>query len=82
MGSIGLQHSSNLDPIKLSSWNVRGAGRKSFYSQVKFLMAKYNPDVMVFMETRVNSNKASKIVETLNWPNFVEIRPEGFSGRI
>lgn len=39
--------------MRLISWNVRGTGRKGFYSQVKFL-SKYTPDIMVFMETRVN----------------------------
>lgn len=30
----------------------------------------------------MNSNKTHKIIEKIGWPNFIEIPPEGFSGRI
>lgn len=61
--------------MKLISWNVSGAARKSFCGQVKIRMPKYNPDVIAFMETRLNSIRARKIIERLNWPKFVEIPP-------
>lgn len=34
------------------------------------------------METRINSAKAHKIMSKINFPNFVEIAPEGYSGGI
>lgn len=53
--------------MKLISWDVKGAGRKSFYSQVKLLMSKYvggagRKGVIIFIETIVNSNRACKII--------------------
>lgn len=41
-------------------------------------------DIFAFMETRVNSNSASKIIERINWPNYIEVLTSlvvfGFSG--
>lgn len=68
--------------MKIISWNIRGAGHKGFSSQVRFLISKFNLDIFAFMETTVNSNRACKIIGRINWPNFIEISPEGFSGGI
>lgn len=68
--------------MKIISWNVTIAGKKDFYSQVRYLLLKYDPDVFAFMETRVNSNRAYKIIEKINVPNSIEIPLEGFSGGI
>lgn len=67
--------------MKITSWNVRGAYREGFYSQVRNLILKYDLDFLAFMKTRVNSNRAHKIIE-INVPKFIEIPPEGFSGGI
>lgn len=56
-GGLLLQNSN---PMKIISWNVKGVGRKGFYSQVRLLISKYNLDIM---ETRVNSNRARNIIE-------------------
>lgn len=59
-GNKGRLLLQNSNPMKIISWNVKGVGRKGFYSQVRFLISKYNLDIM---ETRVNSNRARKIIE-------------------
>lgn len=48
-------------------------------AQTRYLIIKYNPDIIAFMETRVYSNKAHIIIAKLNLLNVVEIPPEGFS---
>lgn len=35
--------------------------------------------LLVLMKTRVNSSRSPKIIERINFPNIVEIPPEGFS---
>lgn len=68
--------------MKIISCNIRSAGQKGFSSLVRNLISKFNPDILAFMETMFNSNRARKISERMNWPNFIEIAPEGFSDRI
>lgn len=44
--------------MKIIGWNIKEAGRKGFYSQVRHLNVKYkNLDIFVLMETKVNSSK-------------------------
>lgn len=65
--------------MKILSWNVHGASRKRLKSQLKDLMRICNPDIILVMETRVNSGKAQLVLQILKIPNYVEIPPEGFT---
>lgn len=78
MGAIGLKNSSNWNPMKIINWNVRGASRKGFYGQVRYLISKFNPNILAFVGTRVNSNEACKIIEKSNFPIFFKILRVGF----
>lgn len=42
--------------MKLVSWNIRGAGRKGFLAHLKHLLSFHDPDIVVLMESRVNSD--------------------------
>lgn len=68
--------------MRILSWNIRGAGRKGFLAQLKHLVSCYMPDVLVLMETKVASSKASNIISKINFLNSIEIVPEGYSARI
>lgn len=68
--------------MRIISWNIRGAGREGFLAHIKHFIDCYKPEVLVLMETKINSLKARKIISKINFPNFVEIPPEGFSGGI
>lgn len=65
--------------MRILSWNIRGTGRNSFLANIRHLISKYNLDILVLMETRVYSNRAQRIIRSINLLNFVEIQPEGFS---
>lgn len=65
--------------MKIISWNVKGAGREVFYSPVKDFISRYNLNILVFMEARVNASRILKIINTINLPNFVEITCKDFS---
>lgn len=68
--------------MNIVNWNVLGAGREGFLSQVMFMILKYNLDIIALVETRVNSHRAYKIIEKINFQNHLEIPLEGFSGGI
>lgn len=68
--------------MRILSWNIRGAGRKKFLAQLKHLVSCYMPDVLVLMETKVASSKASNIISKINFLNSIEIVLEGYSARI
>lgn len=53
--------------MKIINWNIRGIGRKGFYNQVRYLISKYDPDILAFIEARVNSNRARKIIARVNF---------------
>lgn len=55
--------------MKRIIWNVRVAGRKGFYSQVKDLISKYNLDMLALTETRVNATRALKNIKGINLSN-------------
>lgn len=65
--------------VKIINWNIRGAGRKSFYSQVKDLLFKYNPYIIVCIGTRLKTNRVHKVIKKVSLPNFTEIPLVGFS---
>lgn len=49
-------------------------------AQLKHVIDINRPNVLVLMETRINSSKARKFICKINFPNFVEIAPKGYSG--
>lgn len=42
--------------MKIFSWNIREDGRGGIKAQLKNLLIEYNPDIIILMETNVNSN--------------------------
>lgn len=58
--------------MKIISWNIRRTCRKGLCSQVRFLLSKYNLDIISLMETRVNSKRTHKIIERINLSNLIE----------
>lgn len=57
-------------------------GKKDFYSQVKDLISRYNPDILTCMETSVNTSRALEIIENISMLSFLKIPLIGFSGGI
>lgn len=66
--------------MRILNWNIRGAGRKGFLAQLKYLLSTHKPDILALTETRVNSSKAWNIISIINIPNFIEILPKDYSG--
>lgn len=68
--------------MKILSWNVKGVGCQGSIQHVRDLVNLYHSDILFFMETKVNSNKAMMIIKKLNFLFlfFIENLPKGFTG--
>lgn len=68
--------------MRIISWNTRGIGQQVFKHQVKDFLSIHNPDIIIVMETRVNTNKTRKIIKRLNTYNSMDISLVCFSSGI
>lgn len=68
--------------MKISSWNVKGAGRRGFKLQLKELISLSNPDLILIIETKVQPDNAKKILTSFKFDNIIELPIEGYSGGI
>ncbi|XP_030964009.1 uncharacterized protein LOC115985181 [Quercus lobata] len=59
-----------------------GASKPSFQKRVKEMVQKYNPDILVVMETRVGVNRAREITERLPFDGAIRSDAVGFTGGI
>lgn len=59
--------------MKVISWNVRVAGHGGFKSQFRDLLEAQDLDIFILMETKVNSNQAQQVIESLNISNYVNL---------
>lgn len=44
--------------VKNFSWNVRGVGYNGFVQQIHKFVSLYNPNIIFYVETKINSDKA------------------------
>lgn len=63
-----------INKIKILSYNVRGAGRKS---NERFKGEHTTKDH--YIDGKVNSSRAQDIIQNLKVRNYIEISSEGFS---
>lgn len=68
--------------MKILSWNIRDAGRTGFKAQLVEIARSTKPDLILLLETKVHTDKASKIIKSLSYENSIEIPTEGLSGGI
>lgn len=57
--------------MRVISWNIKGRGSGSFKPHLTYLLAECNPDIIILMETKVNSNRAEQVIQTLEVPNYI-----------
>ena len=61
-------------------WNCRGASKPSFQKRVREMVQKYNPAILVVMETRVGVNRAREITERLSFDGAIHTDTIGCCG--
>ena len=65
--------------MRIVAWNIRGAGRPDFLSQVKKLPSKFDPSILFLSKTKVNANKSLDIYPELQFDCFDFVNSIGFS---
>ena len=63
-------------------WNCRGASKPSFQKRVLEMVQKYNPGILVVMETRVGVNRAREITGRLPFDGVIHSDAVGFASGI
>lgn len=60
-------------PINILAWNCRGTGSRAFLRNLKLLINRYKLNILVLIETRVNSVFADKIVDITNFSDKIVV---------
>lgn len=68
--------------MKIITWNCRGASSPRFFRNLKELVKKYNPTVLVLLETRTTSAKANRILNSFHFSKLAAVEAAGFKGGI
>ena len=63
-------------------WNCRGAFKPSFQKRVREMVQKYNPDILVVMETHVGVNRVREITERLPFDGAICSDAVGYASGI
>lgn len=69
-------------PINIIAWNCRGADSQAFLRHLKLLINRYKSNILVLIETRVNSLFADKIVDITNFSDKIVVEAVRFLGGI
>ena len=56
--------------MKIVAWNIRGAGRLDFLSQVKKLGRKFDHSILFLSETKVTACRSLEILPKLHFDSF------------
>ncbi|KAK8606514.1 hypothetical protein V6N13_030795 [Hibiscus sabdariffa] len=68
--------------LKIFCWNVQGCGDSRFLPAAKQFLRDNKPDVVVFVEPRINGKRADSVISLLGFLNSHRIEAAGFAGGI
>lgn len=71
-----------LFPMKIVSWNCRGAGKPSFVMVAKDLIRTHRPNICAIFETHLSESNSLKVVRRLGYSNWFCVESAGLSGGI
>ncbi|KAK3230979.1 hypothetical protein Dsin_002860 [Dipteronia sinensis] len=63
-------------------WNVRGAGKQLFSTNIVDLRRLYQFDILAIFEPRISGSKASSVIRNIGFSNSFVVDAAGFSGGI
>ncbi|XP_045821956.1 uncharacterized protein LOC123914831 [Trifolium pratense] len=66
--------------MSIISWNCRGLGNPNAVLNLKFLIRKYKPDILILYETLVHSNKTEELRYVLGFDSCFTVDREGRGG--
>lgn len=68
--------------MKILAWNCRGARRHNFEAAARQLFFRYNPDVVIIMDTQLSFEQSTNIVNKLLYRDRIIVAAEGRAGGI
>lgn len=68
--------------MNILSWNVRGTAEADFKCNFQELVSSHQPDIVILMETRVNGERANRIIASLGFDYYTKVDAIGFAGAI
>ncbi|KAL8167801.1 hypothetical protein V2J09_009300 [Rumex salicifolius] len=66
--------------FKIISWNVQGAGSRSFLNNLKNLIRLHDLTILVLLETRISGSQANKVCAQIGFDGLIRVEAVGFSG--
>ncbi|KAL8171428.1 hypothetical protein V2J09_023232 [Rumex salicifolius] len=66
--------------LKITTWNVQGAGNRKFKITLKELIRIHKPVILVLVETRLSGRQADKVCATIGFDGIVRVEAVGFCG--
>ncbi|MBA0583907.1 hypothetical protein Gorai_014747 [Gossypium raimondii] len=68
--------------MKMLSWNIRGLGNPWFVRRIQHVLKKYYPQVVFFMEKKVERTRMERIKKKYGFVNGVDISAQGSRGSL
>lgn len=68
-----------LEPVKILSWNCRGAGNRWFIRNLNDLLDVHWPDILALLEPRISGRAADYICTTIGWKHWYRVEAAGIS---
>ncbi|KAA3469953.1 reverse transcriptase [Gossypium australe] len=66
--------------MKIVCWNVRGLGNPRAVRRLRFLLKQHNPDMVFFMETKIEDKRMEGIRRRCGFVNGIDVGAEGSHG--
>jgi len=68
--------------LKLFVWNVRGAGSREFFSNLKEYVRIHRPALIVLLETHISGRRADDVCTRIGFQGMYRVEAQGFMGGI
>ncbi|CAL1411455.1 unnamed protein product [Linum trigynum] len=68
--------------LKVHSWNVGGAGNRTFICALKVINQTHRPNFVILLEPQISGTEVNSVCDKLAYPNSIRVEANGRSGGI